>query len=226
MTSLLFFSLEIFLHYPCKEVNSEIGNSFNISNLKGNVCFFLIFFCFFSLSFLSVVSIIPLHLVIQNPQEKILTLTLTLTLTLKGNVCFFLIFFCFFSLSFLSVVSIIPLHLVIQNPQEKIFVFFFSVVFLCFRCYFFSCKLSVLFSLFLIEYMLHLHVLVVKRPSDRFRCFCLSGSLYLTDQRHRCIESDGCNAKRLPFNNSWKTGKARFVAFYSSCSMHQSAFFI
>lgn len=110
-----------------------------------------------------------------------------------------------------------------RTPKKKSLFFFccFSLFFLLF----FSCRLSVLFSLFF-NRVYASPVLVVKRPSDRFRCFCLSGSLYLTDQRHRCIESDGCNAKRLPFNNSWKTGKARFVAFYSSCSMHQSAFFI
>ena len=138
---------------------------------------------------------------------------------------FFPYILSFFSLSFLSVVSIIPLHLVIQNPQEKIFVFFL-LFFFVFSVTFFLVGFQFYFPFFLIEYMLHLHVLVVKRPSDRFRCFCLSVSLYLTDQRHRCIESDGCNAKRLPFNNSWKTGKARFVLLYSSCSMHQSAFFI
>ena len=176
MTSLLFLSLEIFLQYPCKEVNSEIGNSVNISNLRGNVCFFPIFFFFF------------------------------------------------FSISFLSVVSIIPLHLVIQNPQEKIFVFFL-LYFFVFAVIFFLTGFQFYFPFFL-NRVYASPVLVVKRPSDRFRCFCLSASLYLTDQRHRCIESDGCNAKRLPFNNSWKTGKARFVAFYSSCSMHQSAFFI
>lgn len=122
--------------------------------------------------------------------------------TLRGNACFFLIII--FSL---CIVFIRGLNhsIAFGDPGRPRKFFVFSVVF-------FLQAFSFIFPFFNRVYASPVeYILVVKKPSDRFRCVCLSGSLYLTDQCHRCIESDGCNAKRLPFNNSWKTGKARFV---------------